>query len=308
MISELWGITCFYNPAGFTTKLPNYQRFRAALGIPCITVECAFGSAPFVLPPTSDVVHVRARDVLWQKERLLNVALSHLPAYCTKVAWLDGDLLFQSPTWAEDTAALLDTHAVVQPFTSAVRLGRGALVDDGTGERFTSYAARVAEDPGVVARGSFDLHGHTGFAWAARRELLTRHGIYDACIAGSGDHMMAHAFVGDLESACIPRIFGDNHAHRDHFARWARGVFGDMRDMRAGLGVTPGVVHHLWHGDMKDRQYLARNRQLAALRFTPERDLRVGPSGAWELSPLQPELRAFVTAYFASRNEDGEGV
>ena len=73
----------------------------------------AFGDAPFDLPAGPDVIQVRGPDVLWQKERLLNIAVSRLPARARKVAWLDGDLLFADPDWAGETARLLDDEPEV---------------------------------------------------------------------------------------------------------------------------------------------------------------------------------------------------
>src|SRR5690348_10790032 len=94
--ADLWVVTAYFNPAGFRSKRRNYDLFRdriAAAGIPLVTVECALGGRPFELPHGPDVRRVHGRDVMWQKERLLNVAIAGLPAGCRKVAWLDADIL-----------------------------------------------------------------------------------------------------------------------------------------------------------------------------------------------------------------------
>ena len=62
---------------------------------------------------------------MWQKERLLNLVFAQLPERCTKVEWLDADVLFESAAWAVDTSRALDAHPVVQPFDTAVRLSGG---------------------------------------------------------------------------------------------------------------------------------------------------------------------------------------
>ena len=38
--------------------------------------------------------------------------------------------------------------------------------------------------------------GHPGFAWAARREVITSAGFYDRSIIGGGDRIMLNAFTG----------------------------------------------------------------------------------------------------------------
>jgi hypothetical protein len=239
---------------------------------------------------------------MWQKERLLNLALRHLPIHCTKVAWVDCDVLFERPDWAVQTSKLLDTFPVVQPFDRVIRLPRGRVSYQGDGDLWPGFASVYAKHPDLMLAGDFARHGHTGFAWAARRDLLERHGLYDACISGSGDHMMAHAFCGDWSSPCIDRILGAGTAHRAHFTSWCRNLY---KDVRARVGVAPGSLLHLWHGDMEHRRYVLRNRELASFDFDPQRDLRVGESGAWEWNSNKPALHEWAVSYYASRKEDG---
>src|SRR5262245_14756207 len=98
--ADLWVVTAYFNPAGFRSRRRNFDLFReriAAAGLPLVAVECSFDGRPFELPPGPGVRHLLGRDVMWQKERLLNVAIAGLPAECRKVAWLDADVLFENP-------------------------------------------------------------------------------------------------------------------------------------------------------------------------------------------------------------------
>src|SRR4051812_46073823 len=76
-VKELWVITCYYNPCGYQSRRRNYEIFSHALkasGINLLTIECAFGHQPYDLGESLDVIRVRSRSLLWQKERLLNLA------------------------------------------------------------------------------------------------------------------------------------------------------------------------------------------------------------------------------------------
>jgi len=202
----LWCVTAYYNPVHYRTRRVNYETFASPLrtaGIPLLTVECAFGDDPFDLPPGPDVLQVRGRDVLWQKERLINLGVARLPPEADKVAWLDCDILFANPNWALETAALLDRVAVVQPWEKAVLLKQGDFRSRGEETEWDCFAKVTARDSQALTRGYFGSHGHTGFAWAARRSFWTAHGLYEAFLSGNGDHYMAHAFLGDLESPCM---------------------------------------------------------------------------------------------------------
>jgi hypothetical protein len=75
-------VTCYFNPCGYRSLKTNYLRFAAGLRerrIALYTMELAFGDQPFFLEPGEGICQVRAEDVLWQKERMLNRLLFDFP-------------------------------------------------------------------------------------------------------------------------------------------------------------------------------------------------------------------------------------
>lgn len=269
--------------------------------MPFLLVEGSFGKMPFQIPKSDDVLRVRCKDVMWQKERLLNVALDHLPQECRKVAWLDADVLFSNPDWAVETSTLLDKVPVVQPFEVALWLPQGDEYFRGRGLVWPSFAKAFVDLPGEFQKGNFDRHGHCGYAWAARRDVLDRHGFFDKSIAGGGDHLMAHAMGGDFTSVCVAKMVGKNTPYAREFQRWGRPVF---RDVRSRIRASPGHLLHMWHGDKVKRRYSERSQELLSIHFNPSQDLKVGPTGAWEWATSRPELHGWARSYFAQRDED----
>jgi hypothetical protein len=307
-MNELWAITSYFNPSNYHTKAQNYRLFAegiARIGVPLLTIECAFGDQPFTLAATRTICQVRTRDVLWLKERLLNLAVKRLPVECTKVAWLDSDLIFENSEWPRRTLEVLDDVPVVQPFSQVVRLPPGHREYDGEGEQWESFCAQSSRNPALVRAGNFHYHGHTGFAWAVRREILERHGLYDTCMTGSGDHLMAHAFCGDWESGCIAKMLGSHGPYRDHFTSWARAVF---EEVQGKIAFVEGRLLHLWHGDLETRRYHENNLAFRRFEFDPRRDLRLAPNGCWEWQPDRQELRQWAKDFFPARCEDGVAV
>jgi len=299
-------ITCYFNPSRYRSKLRNYQLFRESLrtsGMPCFTIECLFPGQTSELSDSGSVHSVVARDTMWQKERLLNLAITQLPDEWTTVGWLDCDVLFENQNWAAEAVDQLDRHAVVQLFSEVVRLPQGETWGRQGDEHWDSFAFVAKHNPNQLLKGDFAKHGHTGFAWAMRREVLARHGLYDGCIAGSGDHMMAHAFGGDWTGDCIDRILGGNNSHRLNFSKWAESVY---RSIRAKVSYVPGTLFHLWHGETINRRYVLRNSELAFFNFDPAQDLRVGKDGCWEWASDKPELHRWAAEYFGKRREDGD--
>lgn len=300
---DLFLITTYFNPAGYRSRRENYERFRApidAANLSLLTVECVFGDTAFQLPAGADVLQVRARDTLWQKERLLNIALSTLPRRCEKVAWLDADLLFESPTWAIDAARLLEEFPLIQLFDQCRALGPTSLAPSPRGKAASSFAASYLRN-GKRVRRKYADHGHTGYAWAARREVLEGIGLYDACILGGGDHVLAHVACADFESPCVRAMIPN--AQREHFQHWAD-RFADR--VGGNLGGVRGRVNHLWHGARADRQHPLRHKVLDEFDFEPRTDLRLAPNGAWEWASEKPGLHRWAKNYFRQRREDGE--
>ncbi|MCZ8226118.1 MAG: hypothetical protein O9324_19735 [Microcystis sp. LE19-84.1B] len=299
-------ITCYFNPSHYKSKYINYLKFREKIqyaGLKLLTVECVFGDSNFNLPASSDVLQIRSTSVMWQKERLLNLAIQSLPVEVKKVAWLDCDILFSNPRWAIETSKLLDEFPVVQPFMRVFRLPRGHEFYNGEAESWRSFGYVVNLSPDLIKKGNFHQHGHTGLAWAARREILEKHSLYDSLISGSADHMMAHAMCGDFASSCIKRIMSNNNKLLSHFLQWGKGFY---EEINGKIGYTQGTVIHLWHGETENRKYITRHDELMKYDFDPGKDIRIGDSGTWEWSSNKPELHQWAINYFGHRKEDGE--
>jgi hypothetical protein len=306
----LWAVTTYFNPASYGNKAANYARFRAGLAdadVPLLTVELAFGAASFELG-TGDadaLLQLRLNDVMWQKERLLNVGVAHLPPECDKVAWIDADVVFARSDWVQETSALLHDHVVVQPFSHCVRLERDqewcepAALPFGPGEGQLFYGiAWGVRAKGRASLARYDEHGHTGFAWAARRSLLEGHGLYDANLLGTGDTDIAHAMFGNRDYWGLRRL---GAGARTHLERWATPF---AAEVGGSVAYVDGVVTHLWHGNPQHRLY---DRTLdVLLEFDPDRDLEVDSSTRlYRWAAASEHVQEWSRQYFTQRREEG---
>src|SRR5208282_3056212 len=123
----LWAITSYFNPSNSRARLINYRIFKEHLRVPVVAVELSFGAQFELQSDDADiVVRLVGRDVLWQKERLLNLALRALPPECEAVAWLDCDVVFASSEWPERTQATLEKFSIVQLFSERCNLAQGS--------------------------------------------------------------------------------------------------------------------------------------------------------------------------------------
>lgn len=303
-MSELIAITTYFNPCQYKTRRTNYDLFMAGMrksGVPCITVECAFPGQDFELPESLDVMRVRANTLLWQKERLLNLAASWLPPSCRYVAWLDCDILFDNPAWGRDLVAVLKQKQVAQVFETCRRLGPAGTPD--ADPLAHSFASVMAANPESLDCGRYDKHGHTGYGWAMRREIFDEVGLYEAAVSGSADHFMAHAIYGHY-GFCVENALKHDPAQISHLKAWGEAFH---RKVKGSLGVVPGQIRHLWHGDTVNRRYFLRMHEITDLGFNPHTDLAVQPGRPleWALGMSKQGLRDYFVNYFAARQEDG---
>jgi hypothetical protein len=298
-------ITTYFNPVGYRTRRENYGVFAEALaaqGVPLVTVEVAFGDDPFELPPSPAVLQFRGRSRLWMKERLINAAISRLPADCTAFAWLDADLLFADDSWLSMLAAQLGKYGLVQLFERMVHLppGHRCFRGDSLGTDLGLVAQATQESEWLERRRAGTLpFAVPGYAWAAHRSFFADVGLYDRSILGDGD-----AFLAD----CLFDSVGLYHyasrltpAMAEDMADWRRRAF-DGRSVRAGYLATD--AYHLWHGSFEDRQYCSKVEILLRHDFDPRRDLTLR-GDLYEWASEKPGLHADVAAYFATRREDG---
>ena len=178
----LWAITSYFNPAGYRRRLANFRAFRARLSVPLVAVELGYGPEFELEPGDADIlVQIRGHDVMWQKKRLLNLALRSLPDSCANVVAIDCDVIFADAGWAERVNAALRTCVILQPYSHVYDLPRdwaGEAPPPGLRCRQSVTSAIAAGVPAAACLGEFAPDGafrySRGIAWAARRECRSR--------------------------------------------------------------------------------------------------------------------------------------
>ncbi len=308
---ELWGIAAYYNPAGYSSRRCNLRIFSDRVrrqGLKLIIVELAFDHSPFELSDQvcDRLIQLRTPSVLWQKERLLNIGLAHLPRQCDKVAWLDADIIFENQDWIHEASTLLESYVIVQPFETACWLPKlvketeqsasPVVTETQSSPGMANVMANAVDKKGVLSKST--QHGHCGFAWSARREVLERHGFYDCYVFGGGDDAIAHAMYGDCRYCEAGRF---SAALVRHINTWAREFFSEVR---GSVFYTPGRVLHLWHGSYENREYEGRHGILKDHDFDPVTDLAEEPNGCWGWRNDKTGLHESAINYFRLRRED----
>lgn len=309
--AKLYVISAISNPIRFEARYRHYHDFRKRIvdgGAELITVEHQHGHRPFAVTKSGrrTDVQLRGRDELWLKENLLNLGIAHatrLDPGARYFAWIDADVQFSRPDWAQETIEQLQHYDIVQMFSHAQDLGpcqEPLARHTGFVYAYVNglFAGRDARDYAAI--------GHTGYAWAATREALDRvGGLIDFAILGAADKHMAMGLIGRIGES-FRRDFGTlSSPYVRELIRWQDRA---ERHLRRNVGFVPGTLLHYWHGRKADRRYRERWQILIDHNYDPDNDIRRDAQGVIALNdtddPRQRELRDSLRAYFRQRNED----
>ena len=307
--APLWAICCYFNPVGYRRRVENYRHFRSNLNVPLITVELGYDGR-FDLGQDAAEIHIRvdSQDVMWQKERLLNIALEYLPDDCAYFAWLDADVVFDDVNWAAKSIEALQRYPLIQPFDrvfeSTPANPANSVNPVNTQGHSLAYIYSSGTDMSTLLSGNMRIKGcNGGLAWVARREVFATDAFYDTCIMGSGNRAMLCAAFGQEQYAVS--YLQMPAAWEAHYREWAQR---HRQQVGGDVGYIAGSVTHLWHGDLRDRAYKSRHREFREYQFDPNVDIMLDDSGCWRWSTDKAQMQDYVSRYFYQRREDGATI
>ena len=270
--SEAIIISCYFNPQNNPYRVKAFNTFYDSIKhLNHHIVECVIGDAHPQLPENDNISRVHTANLLWHKESLLNLVVSKLDRKYKYIFWVDADVIFTNDNWLVDGVKSLQTNNLVQPFEYCIHLEQ-----DETKPSFSvEYERPMASDPkrrhprlwrsfgynhsiGNSGHQNYDVHGHVGFAWGARREVLDLVPLYDRALVGGADHIIAHAGAGQICHSCITKAFGECP---EDIMNWSNDFYNVVRGK---IGYVKGDLYHIWHGAVEKRQYLKRVQE-----FTP---------------------------------------
>jgi hypothetical protein len=290
-------VCCHFNPCKYKKRLMNYKLFRKEMdfvGAHLLTVELAFGEDDFELSDFPNVMQLRAKDVMWQKERLLNIGIKKLlkEGY-RKVAWVDADILFEDKDWLKKLSEKLEEYPVCQLFSKIYR--------DRDRDRTGDY------ELGAVSSYKKESVFPTlcpGGGWGARAEVLKEISLYDSAIVGGGDFLLFCACYNEaLEDEETKERLINKYGNLffKHYFNWAK-KWNSI--IKGKVGYVDVLAKVLYHGDHKDRKYDSRNDPLIKYKFNPEEDLKLDKNECWEWATDKKKLHKTIRNYFYIRKED----
>lgn len=323
-------IACYYNTHNNSYRLEAFKQFYESIKhLNHIIVECktGLGDGENFVPQKQEIPEIKkgchlvvnTNTLLWHKESLINHAIGKLPKKYKYVFWLDADVLFSNNDWLVNGVEELQTKNIIQPFEYCVHLDKNQKPEDVRNVVLTvsvnnlkilnkgkldpedmpvkmwkSYASN--EWLGMTSQENYDLHGHVGFAWGAKREVLDKVPLYDKALIGGADHIIAHAASGHFNHCCIKKAFSN---HLEEIEEWSRKFYNVVQGR---IGYCEGKLYHIWHGDLEKREYLKRIQEFDPILSTEK--LEKDKNGLYISN--NHETEAYYNAYMKKREDTDE--
>ena len=288
----LSAITCYFNPSNYKIFRSNYIEFRKRLTCPITTVELAFDDQDFFI---DDSIKIRGNKshILWQKERLLNIAIESLPSNVDKIVWIDADVIFHNESWLYQTEKLLDEYPVVQPFDYAIESSFSFSEDDyKAGYAFANSIKHM--NPDIMS-----CWPKCGMCWAMRKEAISN-GLFDKCIVGNGDALQLAAWMGNWDNYLVELMYPISRKE------FLLSKYVDYEYVRGNIYYTPGAITHLSHGTRNNRQYFDRNKIIIDNEYDSTADITLDHNKLYTWSTDKHIMHNQLKEYFFNRRDDDE--
>lgn len=312
----LYVIAVISNPWRYHSRHHLYNNFKQMVDkqprCQLLTVELSYNTRQHTITKHNDpwAIQLQTESELWHKENLINIGIARLPSNWKYVAWIDADIEFTRPDWAEETMHMLQHFDVVQMWGDCMDLLPNYEFNQYHVSFMKCYMDYIHGRLEANAANSMDpyyatqsIYWHAGFAWAARRSAISDlGGLIDWSACGANDHHMALALIGRLKKSIHG---GCSPAFKESMSEWEDRA---LKYLRKNVGYVPGSIRHHWHGAKKNRKYKDRWAILTETQYDPYVDLKRDWQGVYQLTDrrgeLSVKLRDDLREYFRSRNED----
>lgn len=277
-LNKLAVLTSFFNPCNYTNPYSNYLQFASSIKkyASLFTIELSFNNN-FIIKD-EHVLQIKANNnnVCWQKEALLNILLSNIPKEYTDIAWIDCDILFDQPYWVDSAYAALNKYKIVQLFRNVAKV-------DINGNKIQKRS--------IVS--SFPDSGESGFAWAARREVIDELKLLDNQIFGGADIVMASAFMNRPHL-----IKNQNYIDNESTKKWINTA---IQIIEGSVSYIDTDITHLYHGSENNRILARQHKRSKLIECINYNEQVQKENGIWSVSNQHYDQ---IYDFFISRKED----
>jgi len=272
-----------FNPAYSKRLLMNYHYVNNIFKLqklPVFTLELVYEGRD---PQIADAIYVKGNSYMFHKENLCRVLEKHIPSQFTKIAFLDGDIIFSDKNWYKRVSELLETHDIVQPFK--ICHWRDLTY---------KHSIRVRQSVVLMESKTFNWDYHPGFAWCFRRDWYNKFGFFDLAVAGGGDTVSCIIWM-QLNYSNLQSLFSKVH---DSF------ISAYNTPVPRITYLKDCVIYHLYHGRIINRKHTTRSRIFDGCPDITQMVI-TNSDGVYEWNPeFKEKMNLGFLKYFQERIDD----
>jgi glycosyltransferase involved in cell wall biosynthesis len=193
-----------------------------------------------------EVIKVKNTENIWSKELIINKIVESIET--DYILWIDGDIIFDNLDWLNNIDDVVSNNDFVQLFDTINYLGENGEILE-THKSITSAKSNDIDD--LLKKGY-----KPGGAWLGQTKILKEKKLFDQMIVGGGDTIFTYGLYKTQNGQTLKEVQKYNSEIYKEANQWINN-FGDYK-----VGYLNETVNHLYHGDLKDRNYNGRYKKL----------------------------------------------
>jgi hypothetical protein len=197
-------------------------------------------------------VIIENNNNLWSKEIIINKILEEIDTEF--IIWIDGDIIYDNLDWLNNLDQIDNSIDFIQLFDTINYLDeKGNII-----ESFKSIASESSNKIDILLGKGYKPGG----AWLGRTSILKEKGIFEKMYVGGGDTIFVYGLFGITNGWTLKEV-----------GKYNEEIYLDAKNWIENFGVKkisylPVTVNHLYHGDLKDRNYSCRYKKLETRKYT----------------------------------------
>jgi hypothetical protein len=207
-----------------------------------------YGDIDFEIPCKTISIKGDVDNKVWSKEILINKIVDQ--SNSDYILWIDGDIIYENLDWLNNLDYLMKDNDFLQLFETINYLDESGKII----ESHKSIASNVSNDIDTLLSKGLKPGG----SWMSKSNILKSTPLFDKMWVGGGDTILTYGLYGIENGWTLNKVREGSEKVWLDAKNWITS-FGKRK-----VGYLPITINHLYHGDLKDRDYNERykNKEL----------------------------------------------